>query len=88
MFYFFKYSYRILKLVIFNSLHELGLIKYTLEFFEICCTVQNVAKCNKIAKTGLKNVFFIKTGFSFILNGAKECVQNAFKKLNKRVKNA
>jgi hypothetical protein len=26
---------------------------------EICCTVQNVAKGNKIAKTGLKNVFFI-----------------------------
>jgi hypothetical protein len=29
------------------------------DFFKICCTVQNVAKGNKIAKTGLKNVFFI-----------------------------
>jgi hypothetical protein len=47
--------------------------------FQICCTVQNVAKGNKIAKTGLKNVFlFIKTGFSFVLNGTIERVQNAF----------
>ena len=41
--------------------------------------MQNVAKGNKIAKTGLKNVFlFIKTGFSFVLNGTIERVQNAF----------
>jgi hypothetical protein len=44
--------------------------------------VQNVAKCNKIAITGLKNVFlFIKTGFSFVLNGTVERV----KALKKRV---
>jgi hypothetical protein len=50
-----------------NLLPELGLAKYTQaekktsfsDFFEICCTVLNVAKGNKIAKTGLKNVFFI-----------------------------
>ncbi len=30
-----------------------------LRFFEICYTVQNVVKGNKIAKTGLKNLFFI-----------------------------
>jgi len=30
-----------------------------LRLFEICYIVQNVDKGNKVAKTGLKNVFFI-----------------------------
>jgi hypothetical protein len=42
--------------------------------------VQNEAKGNKIAKTGFKTFFlFIKTGFSFVLNGTTERVQNALK---------
>ena len=44
--------------------------------------MQSVAKGNKIAKTGLKNnkkfnFLFIKTGFSFVLNGTMERVKNA-----------
>jgi hypothetical protein len=54
--------------------------------------VQNVAKGNKIAKTGLKMCFlFIKTGFSFVLNGTLECVhkpvKNPLKTHKKRVEN-
>jgi hypothetical protein len=50
--------------------------------------VQIVAKGNKIAKTGLKTCFlFIKTDFSFVLNGTIERVQNALKTHNKPVNN-
>jgi hypothetical protein len=51
--------------------------------------VQIVAKGNKIAKTGLKTCFLCnKTGFSFVLNGTIERVQNMLKTQNKPVKNA
>ena len=57
--------------------------------FEICYTVQNVVKGNKIAKTGLKTCFYsLKLALVSVLNGTIERVQNALKTLNKPVKNA